>query len=153
MRILEALERLSGDWQGRNLLWLAEEPLESETTATVRTAAGGTCLCIEYAWHYEGDPQEGLLLFGSQGAETMRGVWRDSFHSSAEFLVSDGKAEGAGAVTVLGAYAAPDGPDWGWRTQLQADGNDRFAIEMVNIAPDGQETPAVRMVFVRKREV
>ena len=48
MSVPAELERLAGDWQGTNLLWLSEQPLESETTAAVRSAAGGTCLCIEY---------------------------------------------------------------------------------------------------------
>jgi hypothetical protein len=112
-------------------------------------AAGGTCLCIEYVWSYEGEAAEGMLLIGSQGAGAMRGVWRDSWHSSAEFLISDGKAEGPGDLQVLGHYPAPSGPDWGWRTHLRADGEDRFEIMMVNISPDGEETPAVRMEFGR----
>ena len=149
MRISLELEKLAGAWQGKNLLWLSEQPMESVTTATVRIAAGGTCLCIEYVWSYEGEAAEGMLLIGSQGAEAMRGIWRDSFHSSEDFTISDGKAEGPGDVQILGHYSAPSGPDWGWRTHLHTDGEDRFEITMVNISPDGEETPAVRMEFVR----
>jgi len=149
MRIALELERLAGTWQGKNLLWLSEEPIESVTTATVRMAAGGTCLCVEYVWSYEGEAVEGILLIGRQGAGAVQGIWRDSFHSSEEFLTSDGKAEGSGDVQILGHYAAQSGPDWGWRTLLRADGKDRFEIMMVNISPDGEETPAVRMEFGR----
>ncbi|HLK60135.1 MAG TPA: DUF1579 family protein [Chthonomonadaceae bacterium] len=149
MRISLELERLAGTWQGKNLLWLSEQPIESVTTATVRMAAGGTCLCIEYVWSYEGEAPEGMLLIGSQGAGAVQGIWRDSWHSSAEFLISDGKAEGPGDVQILGHYSAPTGPDWGWRTHLRTDGEDRFEITMVNISPDGEETQAVRMEFGR----
>ena len=90
-----------------------------------------------------------IWVLGSQGAGAMRGVWRDSFHSSEEFTISEGKAEGPGEVQILGHYSAPSGPDWGWRTHLRTDGEDRFEITMVNIAPGGEETPAVRMEFGR----
>ncbi len=150
MLILLELEKIEGDWQGKNLLWLSEEPVESGTTATVRMAAGGTCLCIEYVWSYEGEAQEGILLIGSKGDGAMQGIWRDSFHSSAEFLISDGKAEAPGDVQILGHYSYPPGPDWGWSTLLRTDGENRFEITMMNISPDGEETLAVRMEFGRK---
>ena len=38
MHISVELEKLAGVWQGKNLLWLSEEPIESGTTATVRMA-------------------------------------------------------------------------------------------------------------------
>ena len=149
MSVPAELEKLVGTWQGINLLWLSEQPMESETTAAVRSAAGGTCLCIEYVWHYEGEAQEGIFLLGSQGAGAVQGVWRDSWHSAGEFMVSEGKAEGPGSVQILGRYSAPPGPDWGWRTHLRAEGEDRFEIAMVNISPEGEETPAVRMEYRR----
>ena len=150
MRISSELAGLAGTWQGKNLLWLYDpQPIKSATTATVRLAAGGTCLCIEYVWSYEGEAQAGMLLMGSKGAEAVQGIWRDSFHSSAAFLISDGKAEGLGGMQVLGHYGAPPDADWGWRTCLRADGEDCFEIAMVNISPGGEETPAVRMEFER----
>ena len=149
MSIPAELEKLAGDWQGRNLLWLSEQPMESETTAAVRSAAGGTCLCVEYVWSYEGKAQQGILLLGSQGEGVMQGVWRDSWHSSGEFMVSQGKAEGADQVQILGHFAAPPGPDWGWRTHLRTDSEDRFEIVMTNISPEGEEDPAVRMEYRR----
>lgn len=149
MSVPAELERLVGAWQGTNLLWLSEQPIESETTAAVRNAAGGTCLCIEYVWSYEGEAQEGILLLGSQGGGAVQGIWRDSWHSGGEFMVSDGKADGPGDVQILGRYSAPPGPDWGWQTHLRADGKDRFEIAMVNISPEREETPAVRMEYRR----
>ena len=149
MRIPAELEKLSGGWQGTSLLWLSEQPLESETTAAVRSAAGGTCLCIEYRWSYEGEPQEGILLLGNQGEGGMQIIWRDSFHSDGAFMVSDGQTEGPGAVQAVTHYAAPPGPDWGWRTHLRTDDENRFEIAMVNISPDGEEDPAVRMEYRR----
>jgi hypothetical protein len=149
MSVPSELEKLVGEWQGTNLLWLSEQPIKSETTATVKSAAGGTCLCVEYVWKYEGEAQEGILLLGSQGEGRMQGIWRDSWHSSGEFMISDGKAEGPDQVQILSHYAAPPGPDWGWRTHLRSLGNDRFEIAMVNISPEGEEDPAVRMEYRR----
>jgi hypothetical protein len=151
MSVPAELKRLAGDWQGTNLLWLSEQPRESETTATIKSAAGGTCLCVEYVWSYEGEAQEGILLLGSQGEDAAQGIWRDSWHSSGSFMISDGKAEGLGQVQVLGHFAAPPGPDWGWRTHLRTDGEDRFEIVMTNISPEGEEDLAVRMEY-RRRE-
>ena len=116
----------------------------------MESAAGGTCLCFEYVWSYEGEAQEGILLLGSREDGGMQVVWRDSFHSGGMFMISDGTAEGAGAVQVLTHYAAPPGPDWGWRTHLRADGTDRFEIAMTNISPDGEEDLAVRMEYWRR---
>lgn len=150
MRISLELEKLAGAWQGKNLLWLSEEPIESGTTAMVRMTAGGTCLCIEYVWSYEGEAQEGILLIGSKGAGAIQGIWRDLFHSNADFLISDGKEEAPGNVLILGHYSYPPGPDWGWSSLLRADGEDRFEITMMNISPEGEETLAVRMEFGHK---
>ncbi len=160
MSVPAELEKLAGNWQGTNLLWLTEQPLKSETTAVVKSAAGGTCLCIEYVWSYEGEAQEGILLLGSQEDSSqedssqedgrMQAIWRDSFHSGGTFMISDGTAEGPDAVQVLTHYAAPPGPDWGWRTHLRADGTDRFEIAMTNISPDGEEDLAVRMEYWRR---
>ena len=149
MSVPAELERLAGDWQGTNLLWLSEQPLESETTATVRSAAGGTCLCIEYVWSYEGEAQQGILLLGSQGKDAVQSIWRDSWHSGGEFMTSDGQVEGLGQVQILGHFAVPPGPDWGWRTHLRTEGKDDFEIAMTNISPEGEEDLAVRMEFRR----
>lgn len=149
MSIPAELERLVGTWRGKNLLWLSEEPIESETTATVRIAAGGTCLCIEYDWSYDNAPEQGIILLGSRGGDAVQGIWRDSWHSAGEFFISDGAVDGARAVQVLTSYSAPESPDWGWRTHVRADGEDRFEILMVNISPEGEETPAVLMDYRR----
>jgi len=149
MRVPTEWESWVGDWQGTNLLWLSEEPIESETTATVRVAAGGSCLCLEYVWRYEGEVQEGILLLGSQGDDAFQGIWRDSFHSGGDFLISNGKANTTSGVELLGHYAAPPGPDWGWRTHLRTEGVDGFEVAMTNIHPDGTEDPAVRMTYRR----
>ena len=65
-------------------------------------------------------------------------------------MISGGNVEGPGQVQVLGHFAVPPGPDWGWRTHLRTDGKDHFEIAMTNISPEGEEDLAVRMEFRRK---
>ena len=55
------------------------------------------------------------------------------------------------------SYAAPTGPDWGWRTVIAPEGAgagagagaDAFSIVMYNISPDGEETLAFRNDYAR----
>jgi hypothetical protein len=39
-------------------------------------------------------------------------------------------------LSVRGSYAAPPGPDWGWRIEITPDGR-TLRIVMFNIWPDG----------------
>ena len=57
--------------------------------------------------------------------------------------------EHEGLVSVHGTYGAGEGPDWGWRITVEADGPDAFVMRMFNITPDGEEAPAVEATFTR----
>jgi hypothetical protein len=46
-----------------------------------------------------------------------------------------------------GAYAAPPGPDWGWRTLIESDSDSTWRLSMFNISPDGQAYPAVEVNY------
>jgi hypothetical protein len=54
-------------------------------------------------------------------------------------------------LTLSGTYAAPPGPDWGWRIEITAGpGVDALRITMHNIWPDGErEETAVEAVYTR----
>ena len=54
------------------------------------------------------------------------------------------------AVSVKGHYAAPPGPDWGWRITVQLESAEQFRLIMHNITPDGEEMVAVEAVFSRE---
>jgi hypothetical protein len=41
-----------------------------------------------------------------------------------------------GLLSLLGAYAAGEGPDWSWRTVIRMEGA-KLNIKMYNILPDG----------------
>jgi hypothetical protein len=146
---LTALAQLVGSWRGTNKLWLppAEEPAESQSRAEVTPVAGGKFVTISYTWTYEGAPQDGLLLWGYQATdETATAAWADSFHTGDTLLVSRGSS--GGGLDVLGSYTVEGMPAWGWRTVLEAAG-ESLRVMMYNISPEGEEYPAVEMVWGR----
>lgn len=151
-RKLEVLARLAGKWTGTNRLWLhPQAPVrESATTMAVAPAAQGRFLAFAYTWADEGKPQDGLLLIGGEGDE-VTGAWIDSWHMGTKLMLSRGAATTTGAVSIAGTYAAPPGPDWGWRTVIEPRGADTFRFAMYNITPGGEEALAVETIYTRAR--
>ena len=141
----------AGTFQGENLLWLMPgEPVrKSAAAAELQPAAQGQFIELCYTWAWEDAPQEGRLFFGQTDAGEVKAVWMDTWHMANDFMLLKGAADPAGAVRVLGAYPAPQGPDWGWRITLAPHGEDGFEIVMHNITPDGQEFLAVQAMFTR----
>ena len=64
-------------------------------------------------------------------------------------MLCQGQASDNGNVSVTGLYAAPSGPDWGWRIEIKAGAMELFELDMVNISPEGTETLAVRASYQR----
>lgn len=151
------LDTLVGRWAGSNKLWLfpGDPVRESDTTATVELAAGGACATIRTTWATDGTAHEGILIIRT-AAETsdVDAVFVDSFHTSSAFMMFRGMASEDGGLSFLGSYAAPPGPDWGWRITLSAEADGGFAIRMFNRPPEGQgeETPAVESLYARVGE-
>jgi len=149
---IESLQKLVGEWEGRNDLYLMPgDPVrESDSAASVTLVAKGGFVKIEYTWAYEGDPQEGLLLIGpaddDNGAKI---VWVDSFHTGGRIMSSEGTFQDAGSVSVHTTYPAPSGPDWGWRTIIEPDDGSSFKILMYNVMPEGEEMLAVEAAYSR----
>ena len=148
---LEALFELEGQWAGTYKLWFSptEPHIESETTAGIKRGIAGTCVKIAYSWVYDEKPQEGLIIASfDPNRELVRAAWFDSFHMSNDFLECEGFAKG-GKVNFAGAYAAPVGPSWRWRTIIESDGNKSFKLLMYNIHPNGTEDLAVEALYER----
>jgi len=153
MSAVAHLADLAGDWAGSSLLWLRpDEPVrESETTACVGMVARGQFLTIHYTWAEEGEPQDGLLLFGAGSKpDAVSAVWVDSWHMGSKFMVCEGAARADGTLSATGSYEAPPGPDWGWRIELEPVHPDSFRIIMFNILPDGTEARAVEASYARR---
>ncbi len=148
------MDGLAGEWVGSNKLWLdpTQPPQESETTATVVLLAQGKFATLRYTWAYQGRPQEGLIYFGPTTEQRPTdAAWADSWHMSDKLMSATGEVRDGGVISVLGSYAAPPGPDWGWRIEIRPAGPDAFRLLMFNIEPQMEEVPAVEAVYARRR--
>ncbi|HEX2076620.1 MAG TPA: DUF1579 family protein [Longimicrobium sp.] len=150
---MSAFDRLiaaAGSWRGTSTLQDPHAGLadESASTATVTPVLDGRFVRIDYTWSYRGTPQEGSLLIGFQKkAGTATAHWIDSFHNGDKVMACSGPASD-GAVTVRGSYAAPPGPDWGWRIDVTP-GGDTLRIVHHNVWPEGKEELAVDSTYTR----
>ena len=54
-----------------------------------------------------------------------------------------------GSAEFSGFYAAPPGPDWGWRIVIRSVSPNELTIVMHNISPEGQEDLAVQIDYAR----
>lgn len=145
MAIYPALAALVGRWSGDNAVWLepGADPLRSNASAEVSLEAEGQVLRMRYLWAEDGKPQSGiLLLVGDATLTAWVGSWTDSWHLAHQLMDLRGTGDG-NSVSVRGTYAAPPGPDWGWRLALEAGDADRCTLRMYNITPDGEEALAV----------
>ena len=151
MNELSEILSLAGRWTGTYRLILdPSTPVRvSPTSATLSPVAGGRFARLDYDWGDEGKRQDGSLLVGFEKEESVAtAVWVDSFHMSNKFMVCEGKARG-GSVDVSGSYAAPPGPDWGWRTTLGPGPDGSLRMVMYNVTPDGEEYLAVEADYRR----
>jgi hypothetical protein len=142
-----------GRWTGSNLLrlsWLPEPDHRSATSATIAAEANGKFFSMRYRWQHDQVDHEGVLLFGF-GDETnaATAAWCDSWHMSGRLLFCSGTTDASGTLSVLGSYAAPPGPDWGWRIELSMPTTDSLCMRMFNIEPGGEDDLAVQADFVR----
>jgi hypothetical protein len=145
MSVLDGLAACAGRWHGTSTLQDPHADIEDESPSTlsVTPMIGGRFVRIDYAWSYGGAPQEGALLIGYQHkAETVTAHWMDSFHNGETVMVCTGTPSADGTITVRGSYAAPTGPDWGWRIDITP-GGDALRIVHHNVWPEGKEELAV----------
>lgn len=142
---------LAGKWQGKNQLYLDPPPacpLSSPSTLSIRPVAGGNFLQLNYNWSYEGEEQTGVLLLGySADDKNTTAAWADSFHMSGRVMFCTGTAADDNVVKLQGTYAAPPGPDWGWRIEIRSVSAKELRVVMHNVSPEGQEDLAVHIDY------
>jgi len=145
---LHSLFALSGTWTGTSRLWMSPSaPMrESSSVATITPVVRGRFVRIDYSWAIDGEAQEGMLLFGRDAKDLVTGIWIDSWHMGDRFMICRGAAGGA-AISVRGSYAAPSGPDWGWRIDVEP--GDGFRLVMYNLPPGGKEELAVEATYTK----
>ncbi len=152
MSISREIADCIGTWKGTNNLHLSWDPnplKQSESGLTVSLKGKGQFVSFEYTWTFEGEPQEGIILMGSDPkTKAAQAVWTDSWHSRNTLMVSDGKVNDDGSVDVKGSYKVEGHPDWGWRTLIVPE-NETLKVIMYNVSPEGEEELAVETVFTR----
>lgn len=150
--MLERLIASSGKWQGSSTLQDPGhiEPETSPSTLTVTPLLDGRFVRMDYTWSYRGTPHAGSLLVGWQkktGTVSMH--WIDSWHNSDNVMAMAGTAEASTLLAAQGTYAAPPGPDWGWKIVVSPESDGRLRIVMYNISPEGQDFLAVEGEYAR----
>jgi hypothetical protein len=149
---LDSLVKLAGKWQGVNKLWMypVETPYESASVVSLTQVIKGKFVQLDYTWAFEGEPQEGILLFGYAAEEAeVTAVWADSFHTAEKFMIFRGATETDESIGVRGSYSVPGQPEWGWRIVVGPDEGGGLRIVMYNVTPDGEEVLAVEANYSR----
>ena len=152
MSALDRLAACAGRWQGSSRLHDPHtgKPDDSASTALLTALLGGRFVRLDYDWSYRDARQEGSLLLGHQsdhGRATAH--WIDSWHMSDGVMACEGAVDTDGAFDVRGSYAAPPGPDWGWRIVIRPADGPALHIVMYNVTPEGEEALAVEATFAR----
>jgi hypothetical protein len=145
------LHALVGEWEGATQTWFEPSvpPDRSRTTARIQAILGGRFVRFEYRGTVISKPHAGEMLIGYDQTEgSFTALWVDSFHMGSGIMKCTGERGGAGAISVLGSYDA-GGQTWGWRTVVRLDG-EHLVVEATNIAPDGQEYPAIESRLSRR---
>jgi Protein of unknown function (DUF1579) len=148
MAIAPNLLAWAGAWRGNSRLQDPHAGI-AEESASELTILGGGFVRIDYIWAYKATPQSGMMLVGQEKKSTnANAVWIDSWHMSDKMMVCQGEVERDSVLNVRGSYAAPPGPDWGWRITAELVG-DELRLTMYNIWPDGKEELAVEASYRR----
>jgi hypothetical protein len=140
---------ISQSWAGDSKLWLdpPQAPATSDATAHLALVANGNAASIQYTWFFEDVTHEGILVAGAREDGSVETSWLDSFHSIDGFMISKGQLLEGQKLSVFASYAAPPGPDWGWRTEIEKLSDAAWRIRMYNITPDGDEDLGFELNF------
>src|SRR5262245_24229400 len=142
----------AGTWHGSNRLHdpHTNQPEDSPSTLIISPTPGGQFVRLDYTWGYQGAPQEGSLLLGTDSqTRALTGHWLDTWHMNAHAMVCRGTITDPNHLNLQGSYACPPGPDWGWRIELTLANESALRVRMFNVSPEGQAQPAVEAAYTR----
>lgn len=143
------LSACAGSWVGRNILHdpHSGKPHQTPSSVTVTSILDGRFIRLDYNWQYQESPQSGSMLVGWQDAARLYTLhWIDSWHMGKQVLACQGSVDGE-KIVVEGSYAAPPGPDWGWRIIIKPQPGLQLEILMDNITPEGVAETAVEAAY------
>jgi hypothetical protein len=125
-----------GAWRGPNRLWL-EDPATPERSQGTLEASSAS---LSYTWSFRGAEQTGKIAL-SGPAGSLRANWTDTFHAK-DGMVLHGRLLD-GEIVLYGTYGAGEGPDWGWRIEIDGRDPEHLVLRMFNLEPEGAPAPAV----------
>ncbi len=152
MAALDGLIACAGGWRGTNQLYESPAGPSQDSPSALAVAAilSGRFVRVQYTWAYRGRPQEGELVVGHEAqSDVVTAYWVDSWHMGDKGMTCRGALGEDGALSVRGSYAAPPGPDWGWRIDIAPADGGRLRVAMYNIWPEGKEDLAVKAEYSR----
>jgi len=152
MNALDGLTTCAGSWRGTNTLHdpSTGKPEESPSTLNVPPVLGSRFVRVDYTWGYRGKPQEGSLLIGfDPKTGEVSGYWIDSWRVGRKAMSCLGTILAGSAISIKGSYAAPPGPDWGWKIEIAPMG-DSLRVMHTNIDPDEKAERAADGVYARE---
>ena len=137
--VRQFLTKLEGsNWTGRGELWLDPEGNKADSYDCQLHVENDA---ITYTWVYENETKKGNFTFNESGAR-----WFDSWHQQEPVKCKD-VSDAWGLFTFKHTYDVPSIPSWGWQSKLSERPDGSLVLQMTNIAPWGEESRAVRMIF------
>ena len=149
------LTQLAGGWTGTSKIWLEPEKLldEAPIVGNIQVVLDGRFVMFLYQSSVEGETQHGMFTFGyNTTKDQYEASWLDSWHNNTAIMFCVGSATNNG-FQVLGRYPDPtEGPDWGWRTEVELINEDNLLITAYNITPNGEEAKATEAKLTRIKQ-
>lgn len=149
----ELTKELAGNWAGKSKLhmsWLPPEQRvqESDSKLSLKINDQGAFASLTYDWSFEGDRQEGTILFAAENEGTgVQLAWVDSWHQSGGIMHLTGNIESSGDLKAAGSYSGGD-ELWGWTISFTSQ-DGQLKLTMENVTPAGEAEWAVEGIYSR----
>ncbi|MDH5646978.1 MAG: DUF1579 domain-containing protein, partial [Candidatus Heimdallarchaeota archaeon] len=140
-----------GKWSGNYTLIIDpnSSPHTCPTIMNISSILNSKFLKLKYTWEFETTPHEGMILLTFNTKRKLIVTnWIDSWHMGTDIMTCNGYING-NMISFTGQYAASEGPDWRWRTEINLINNEEFEFKMYNIHPQNIEDLAVCVRYLR----